>query len=161
MLLRSDCGKVMGKCDFQALAICVYGWSSRRERRCCCLSCWVLPAKGEERGGPRGTKPREMSGYLLRGCFSSAVMDCGRLKNRVFVAQSSVHDHLTVRGGGLTINWLLHTVLEVVLFNGTTRQKTRFSKLLLVSTNLNEPCLLTVMSVDPRPDVQWLICLHH
>lgn len=61
--------KVMGKCDFQALAVHVYGWSSRRERRCCCFSCWFLPAAGEERGGPRGTKPRETSGYLLRGCF--------------------------------------------------------------------------------------------
>lgn len=83
----------MGKCDFQALPIHVYPRSSRRERRCCCFSCWFLPAAGKERerweggggrGGPRGTEPQEMSGYLLRGCFPPAVMECGTSKNCVF-----------------------------------------------------------------------------
>ena len=69
--------KVMGKCDFQALAVHVYGWSSCRERRCCCFSCRFPPATGKERVGPRGTKPQETSGYLLRGCFPPALMECG------------------------------------------------------------------------------------
>lgn len=46
---KGDAFKVMGKCDFQALPIHVYPRSSRRERRCCCFSCWFLPAAGKER----------------------------------------------------------------------------------------------------------------
>lgn len=81
LLLKSDGCKVMGKCDFKALVVHVYAWSSCRKRRCCCFSCWFLPAQGEKRGGPRGSKLQETSGYLLRACFPPAVMECGKWKS--------------------------------------------------------------------------------
>lgn len=86
--------KVMGKCDFQALPIHVYGWSSRGERRCCCFSCWFLPAAGKERGGPRGTEPQEMSGYLLRGCFPPS---CNGVRNieKLCISKHKVHFMIT------------------------------------------------------------------
>lgn len=80
MLLKSDACKVMGKCDFRALAVHVYAQSSCRKRRRC-FNCYFLPAQGKKWGGPGGPKPQETYGYLLKGCFTPAVMECRKWKS--------------------------------------------------------------------------------